>query len=226
MRRGNGVDDRVKQRTQILARRSLMHGRRARLGVGVEDGEVELLFLGVEIDKEVVNLVENFLRTRVGTVDLVDDENRLQIRFERLAEHVTRLRQRAFAGIDEQHDAVDHLERALHFAAKIGVAGRVHDIDFYARIKHRRVLGENGDAALAFQIVRVHDALGDGLVVAESAALPEHGVNQRGLAVVHVGNNGDVANTQDSDRKLLRVANSGLLLLYYGGEVPRLTHAS
>src|SRR5208337_3215274 len=86
--------------------------------------------------------------------------------------------------------------RAFHFAAKIGVAGRVHDIDFHARIKHSRVLGEDGDAALAFQIVRVHDPLGDGLVVAESAALAEHGVNQRGLAVVHVGNNGDVSNTR------------------------------
>jgi hypothetical protein len=74
------------------------------------------------------------------------------------------------------------------------VARRVHNIDFYARIEHSRVLGEDGDAALAFQIVRVHDALGDGLVVAEGATLSKHGVNQRGLAVVHVGNNGDVAN--------------------------------
>jgi len=47
-----------------------------------------------------------------------------------------------------------------------------------------------------FQIVRVHDALGNSLVIAKSAALPEHGVNQRGLAVVHVGNDGDVADTR------------------------------
>ena len=67
---------------------------------------------------------------------------------------------------------------------------------FTPRIKHGRVLGKNGDAALAFQIVRVHDALGHGLVVAESAALAEHGVNQRGLAVVHVGDDGDIANTR------------------------------
>ena len=196
LRRGNGADDGVKQRTQILARRSLMDGSGARLGVGVEDGKVELVFLGVEIDKEVVNLVQNFLRAGVGAVDLINDENRLEIRFERLAEHVAGLRQRAFAGVDEQHDAVDHLEGALHLAAKIGVAGRVHDIDFYALIEHSRVLGEDGDAALAFQIVRVHDALGHGLVIAKSAALPEHGVNQRGLAVIHVGNDGDVANTR------------------------------
>ncbi len=173
-----------------------MHGGCSRLGISVEDREVELLFLGVEINKEVVNFIQNFLRTRIGAVDLVNDENRLQVRLKRLAEHVTSLRQWAFAGVDQQHDAVDHLERALHFAAKIGVARRIHDIDFHARIKHSRVLGKNGDAAFAFQIVRVHDALGHGLVVAESAALPKHGVDQRGLAVVHVGNDGDVANTR------------------------------
>ncbi len=171
-----------------------MNRSRARLGVGVEDGEIKLLFLGIEIDKEVVNLVQHFLRTSVGPVNLVDHENRLQVSLERLAEHVTSLRQRPFAGVDEQHDAVHHLEGALDFAAKIGVSGRVHDIDFYALVKYGRVLGEDGDTALAFQIVRVHDALGNRLVVAESAALPEHGVNQRGLAVIHVGNNGDVAN--------------------------------
>ena len=106
------------------------------------------------------------------------------------------MRQRAFARVHQQHDAIDHLEGALHLAAEIGVAGRVDNIDFCAGIEHGRVLGKNGDTALAFQIVRVHDALGDGLVVAEGAALAEHGVNQRGLAVVHVGDDGDIANTR------------------------------
>src|SRR5208337_2151593 len=222
LRRRNGVDDRLKQKTQVFARRSLMNGSRARLGVRVEDGEVELLFLGVKINKEVVNLVENFLRTGIRPVDLVDDENRLQVGFERLAEHVTGLRQRPFAGIDEQHDAVHHLQGALHFAAKIGVPGRVHNIDFDARIKHSRILGEDGDAALAFQIVRVHDALGDGLVVAEGATLSKHGVNQRGLAVVHMGNNGDVANTWVQIENSSGLQIGGLVLLYYGRPLPRL----
>ena len=31
-------------------------------------------------------------------------------------------------------------------------------------------------------------------LAAEDAALAEHGVHQRGLAVVHVGDNGDIAN--------------------------------
>ena len=56
-----------------------------------------------------------------------------------------------------------------------------------------RVLGEDGDAALPLQVVRVHDALGDSLVGAEDAALAEHGVDEGGLAVVDVGDDGDVA---------------------------------
>jgi len=40
------------------------------------------------------------------------------------------LRERAFAGVDEKDDAVDHAEGAFDFAAEVGVAGRVDDIDF------------------------------------------------------------------------------------------------
>ena len=56
-----------------------------------------------------------------------------------------------------------------------------------------RVLGENRDAALALQIIRVHDALGNLLIGAESAGLAEHGVHERGFAMVDVGDDGDIA---------------------------------
>ena len=85
-------------------------------------------------------------------------------------------------------------ERALDFAAEIAVAGRIDDVDLDAVVADAGGLGENGDAALALQVVRVHDALGDFFVGAENAALPEHGVDQRGLAVVDVRDDGDVAN--------------------------------
>src|SRR5262249_25141425 len=58
---------------------------------------------------------------------------------------------------------------------------------------HRRRLGENGDAALALQIVGVHRALGNPLVFAERAGLLQQAVDQRGLAMVDVGDDGDVA---------------------------------
>ncbi len=57
------------------------------------------------------------------------------------------------------------------------------------------VLGQDGDAAFTFQVVGVHDAIDQFLVGAKDAALAEHGVHQRGFAVVNVGNDGNVANS-------------------------------
>ena len=72
------------------------------------------------------------------------------------------------------------------------MAGGVDDVDLVVVVVERGVLGEDGDAALALEVVGVHDALGDGFVGAEGAGLAEHGVDQGGLAVVDVGDDGDV----------------------------------
>ena len=55
------------------------------------------------------------------------------------------------------------------------------------------VLGQDGDAALALLGVGIHGPLLHALVVAERAREAEHGVDQRGLAVVDVGHDGQVA---------------------------------
>ena len=112
---------------------------------------------------------------------------------ERLLQDEARLRQRSFRGVDQQHHAVDHRQRALHLAAEVGVAGRVDDVDLHAAVLDGGVLGEDRDAALALEVVRVHHSLHDVLVGAEDAALVQHRVDQRGLAVVDVGDDGDVA---------------------------------
>ena len=49
------------------------------------------------------------------------------------------------------------------------------------------------DPLLAFEVVRVHDAVVDVLVGPEHTGLPQHGVDQRALVVVDVGDDGDVA---------------------------------
>ena len=48
------------------------------------------------------------------------------------------------------------------------------------------VLARNRDAALALEVVRVHDTFDDVLIGSKDAALFQHGVNQRSLAVVNV----------------------------------------
>ena len=73
---GDGLDDLLEERLQVGAGDGEVLGRGADLAVGVEHGEVEHVLVGVEVDEEVVDLVQNFLRARVGTVDLVDDDHR------------------------------------------------------------------------------------------------------------------------------------------------------
>ena len=110
-----------------------------------------------------------------------------------LLEHVARLGQRPLGGVDEEQDRVDHQQAALDLAAEVGVARRVHDVEADVAVVDAGLLGQDGDALLALEIAGVHDALGHDLVGAEGAGLPKHGVDERGLAVVDVGDDGDVA---------------------------------
>jgi hypothetical protein len=119
------------------------------------------------------------------------------------------LRQRTFAGVDEHDHAVNHAKGALDFAAKVAVTGGIDDIDLGVVKKERGVFGENRDPALALEVVGIHDALDERFVGTKDARLPEHGVDQRGFAVVHVGNDGDVANVLSHGAWFCRLAWSG-----------------
>jgi hypothetical protein len=87
---------------------------------------------------------------------------------------------------------VDHRQHPLHLAAEVRVPGGIDDIDVRALVAHRAVLGEDGDAALALQVVRIHDPFLHVLVRREGARLLQQLVDQRGLAVVDVRDDGDV----------------------------------
>ena len=188
------ADDKVEQRRHALVLRALGARRHpALLGGAVEDREIELLLGGIERGEQVEHLVGDFGRARVGAVDLVDDHDGLQPHLERLGDHELGLRQRPFGGIHQHQGAVHHVEDALDLAAEIGVAGGIDDIDAGVVPEQRGRLGQDGDAALALEIVGIHRPLGDALVVAEGAGLLQQPVDQRGLAVVDMGDDGDVA---------------------------------
>ena len=131
---------------------------------------------------------------RVRAVDLVDHDDRAagrgaapcRARTWSAAAALRRRRPAATTPSTMRQDALD-------LAAEIGVARRVDDVDARALPDDRGALGEDGDAALALQVVGIHGALGDLLVVAEGAALLQQAVDQRGLAMVDVGDDGDVA---------------------------------
>ena len=161
--------------------------------VAVHDREVDLVLVGVEVEEQLLHLVHDLGDAGVAAVDLVHHEDHRQAGLERLAQHEAGLRQRALAGVDEQEHAVDHGEAPLDLAAEVGVAGRVDDVDLHVAVPDRGVLGQDRDALLALEVHRVHDPVGDLLVGPERAGLAQHGVDEGGLAVVDVGDDGDVA---------------------------------
>ena len=123
------LQDRFEQQAQIGCRLVRIPFGDAQPGVGVDHREIELVLGRVQIDEQIVDLVEHFLNARIRAVDFIDHHDRRQARFQRFHQHVAGLRQRAFARVHQQHDAVHDLERAFHFAAEIAVAGRVDDVD-------------------------------------------------------------------------------------------------
>src|SRR5439155_7355544 len=76
--------------------------------------------------------------------------------------------------------------------------GGVDDVDAGVLPLHRGRLGQNGDAALALQIVGIHRALDHALVVPVGAGLLQQAVDERGFAVVDVGDDGDVTKVHGS----------------------------
>ena len=82
---------------------------------------------------------------------------------------------------------------ALDLTSEVGVPGRVDDVDGQIAVADGGVLGQDGDALLPLEIHRVEDPIGDLLIGPEDPGLAQHGVHQRGLAVVDVGHDGDIA---------------------------------
>ena len=196
VRRRHLAHDRLEERAQVgreLGRIGLGAGAPL-AGDGVEDRELELLGVGGQLQEEILQVSSiDLVDAGCRAVDLVDDDDRAQPALQRPLQDGARLRHRALDGVDQQQAAVGHVQHALDLAAEVGVAGGVDDVDLHARVGDGRVLGEDGDAALALQIVGVDDQAARGVGVAEDVRLLEQAVDEGRLAVVDVGDDGDVA---------------------------------
>ena len=189
----DGLEQRRHVRAPLLIGFALFQRRPAVDARGVDHGKVQLLVGGTELLEQVKGGVDHVVRAGAGLVDLVDHHDGLEAQRQRLLGDEAGLRHRAFLGVNQQHHPVDHGERALHLAAEVRVAGGIHDVDVRALPAHGAVLGQDGDAAFLLDGVVVHHRVDDFLVFGEGAALAQQLVDQGGLAVVDVGNDGDVA---------------------------------
>ena len=187
------LDDRVEKRHHVHAVAVRIEPGIAVDRTRVDNREVQLSIVGAELEHELEDLIDDLVRTGAGTVDLVDDDHRLEAVFERVLEHETGLRHRALERVDDEQTAIGHLEHALDLAAEVGVARRVDDVDLGVAVADGDVLREDGDTALALLVVGVENTLRDLLVVSEDVGGLQKSVHERGLAVVDVGDDSDVA---------------------------------
>ena len=117
---------------------------------------------------------------------------------QRLAQHETGLRQRALGRVDQQQHPVHHGQPALHLTAEIRMPRGVDHIDdrdgsIGVMAVHGGVLGQDGDALFPLQVAGVHHAVLHFAAFVQGAGLPQHRVDQGRLAVVDVGDDGDIA---------------------------------
>jgi hypothetical protein len=89
-----------------------------------------------------------------------------------------------------------HIEDAFHFSAKIGVPGRVHNVDFHIISNDSQVFGQNGNSPLSFLIFTVHDTISCLItltLIAKDTGLTNEGIDQRGLSVIDVSNHCNIS---------------------------------
>ena len=187
------LQDGVEQRAHVGARLVGIQHREAVQCRGEHDREVELFVGGTQLVEQIEGVVDHPVRACARAVDLVHHDDGLQAESQRLAGDEAGLRHRAFDRVDQQQHRIDHRQHALDLAAEVGVARGVDDVDVRAFVFDRAVLGENRDAAFFFDIAGIHDPLGHLLVRCEGAGLAQQLVNQRGLAMIDVRDDGDVA---------------------------------
>ena len=186
------LDDGPEQRLDVLALDAGLGADPTRSGVGIEDGKVDLVLVGVEVQEQLLHLVHDLGDTGVGPVDLVDHEHDGEAGLQCLAQDEAGLGQRALRGVDQQEHPVDHGQPALDLTAEVRVPRRVHDVQLDPTPAHGRVLGEDGDALLALEVAGVHHAVSQLLMRAEGTGLAQERVDQGGLTVVDVRHDGHV----------------------------------
>ena len=167
--------------------------------VAINNWEVDLVNICIKVHKQVLNFRNHLVDSCIRAVNFVDRQNHGQVQSQRLAQHEPCLRKRPLGCVNEQHHSVDHGERTLYFATEVGVARSVNnvDLDLFATFTsppHSSVLGKDRDSLLSLKVGVVHDAVNLGSTFAECTRLTQHGVNQGGLTVVYVGDDGNVAN--------------------------------
>ena len=187
LRCGNNFEDGIEQGGDIRAGSLPVLGHPALLGAAENGLEIKLLICGVEVAHEVEDLLLHLVGTAVELIDLIHDDDGLLAHLKSLLEDETCLGHATLESIHQEEHSVGHVEDALDLTSEIAMSGSVYDVDLDPLVDNGDVLGQDGDATLALKVVVVEDELSEIFGLADKVGLIDHAIDQRGLAVVDVG---------------------------------------
>ena len=127
-----------------------------------------------------------------------------------LAEYPTSLCLWATHCISKEEHAIDHFHDTFHFGTEVGVTWSVDDVNgvFFTVFRidplHREVFGLNRNAFFALEVHRVHGTFFYAFVFTVSAALREKAVDECGLAMINVCDDGDITDIFSVHEKKLK----------------------
>ena len=130
-------------------------------------------------------------------VDLVEDRDDRQALAQGEVDVGQRLGLDALGGVDDEDRALARLQAAADLVREVDVAGRVDEVEPVDQAVVRRVLEADGprldrDPLLALEVHRVED-LARHLAGVDRVGQLEQPVRERGLAVIDVGDDREVA---------------------------------
>ena len=161
-------------------------------------GKIKRCIVGTQFDKQVKGFGQDLLGPGIGAVDFVDDNDRLETDFEGLLQHKAGLRTGTFKSVNQHQASIGHLQHSFDFAAKVGVAGCIDNVDFRAQIVERDIFGENRNTTFPFQVVGIENTVLLYLGLAELTTGFDQAIDECRLAVVNVGDDSNVANVRPS----------------------------
>ena len=157
--RRNAVNNRLVQRSHVFRHVFVIQTGDTVQRRRINDREVQLFVGRVEVNEQVEDLVNNPVRTRARTVNLVDHNDRFQAVGKCFFGHEARLRHRAIKCVNHQQHGIHHGHHALNFTTEVGVPWGINDVDTVVIPFDSGVFGEDGNPTLFLQIVGVHHTL-------------------------------------------------------------------
>jgi len=182
-----------KKRAEVFGSVTHLGVCHAGLGIGVEDGKLNVLIPRIEVDKQVIDFIDDRFDARIAAVDLVDDQD--DGRFFSRVFFTTKRVCGSGPSLASTSSKAPSTRLRLRSTSppKSACPGVSTMLILTSRYQTAVFFGHDGNAPLPLKGHGIHHPLGDLLVFPEGAALFQHAVKKGCLAVVYVRDDGDIA---------------------------------